>query len=105
MCQLAEETVMQPLDARKAIRDLSRLCKEHGLELTRLPAKGKGSHQGLLFRDPKTNQSVVLVIPGHKELSPGVQRETLKYTAGLGIRVSLALIIREILKRIFKSEE
>jgi hypothetical protein len=92
---------MKALDTRKAIADLRHMCKARGIEVSVDTSGGKGSHQGLLFHDPKTNEYVRLVIPGHKELSPGVQRKTLETMGRLAIRVGLATVIREILRHIF----
>jgi hypothetical protein len=92
---------MRPIQTRKAIRDLKRLCRQHGIEVIEDRARGKGSHHGLIFRDPKTNESVLLVIPSQKEISPGVQREVLKYVASIGIHVAVAEIVQEILRRLF----
>jgi predicted RNA binding protein YcfA (HicA-like mRNA interferase family) len=92
---------MQARDTRKAIRDLKQLCKSHGIELVVLSTRGKGSHQGLVFKDPKTGQSVTLTIANHKEISPGVQREVLKYAASLAPRLALGEAVRLILERLF----
>ena len=92
---------MRPRDTRKALKDLKALCREHGLEFSVVSGKGKGSHQGLLFRDPKTDEAVTLTIAGHDEISAGVQRELLRYVRGPGLRAALGGILRVIFERLF----
>ncbi|MGA8907096.1 MAG: hypothetical protein WB524_05745 [Acidobacteriaceae bacterium] len=92
---------MRARNTRKALRDLKSLCRGHGLELTVVPGKGKGSHQGLLFRDPKTDESVSLTIAGSEDISPGVQRSVLQYVRDLAARVAIAEILREIFEDLF----
>jgi hypothetical protein len=67
-----------------------------------VPDNGKGSHQGLVFRDRKTGENVRIVISGDKEISPGVQREVLKFLRGLATRLALAEAVRRILEAVFK---
>lgn len=96
----SEECAMVPIDARKFKRELRKLCRSYGLEVTEDRARGPGSHTGLIFSDRETGIRLTLVIPGKKEISPGVQRNALKYFADLGTRVALAEIIRRILEHI-----
>jgi predicted RNA binding protein YcfA (HicA-like mRNA interferase family) len=93
---------MKARPTRKVVQELTLLCKELQIDLTVEPARGKGSHQGLVFTDPTTGNSVTITIPGTKDVSPGVQREILKYLAGLATHVVLAEIIRELLERILR---
>ena len=94
----AGETKMQPRETRKAIRDLKRLCKTHGIEFNIVP--GRGSHQGLVFHDPKEGTYISITIAGHKEISPGVQRQTLKYIGQIS-KIALAVSVKKILEQIF----
>lgn len=84
---------MRARDTRKTLRELKALCRDHGLELSEVTKRGKGSHRSLLFRDPKTGEAVSLVIAGHEEISPGVQRGLLEYVRTLAGRIALGVAI------------
>ncbi len=92
---------MKPRNTRKTVSELKRLCRKNGVEVEVILDDGKGSHCGILFRDMATGQEVKIVIPGHKEISPGVQRELLKYLAGIAVRIALAETVRAILHGLF----
>ncbi|WP_298240284.1 hypothetical protein [uncultured Bradyrhizobium sp.] len=92
---------MKPKDARKLLRDLRAVCRKHGLELELDEARGKGSHRALRFRDPDTGEEISIVIPGHKAVSPGVQREILIYLAKVAAKVTIAEIVKAIFERLF----
>ena len=79
------------------------LCRAAGIELSVDASRGKGSHQALIFRDSKTGAAHSIVIAGHKEISPGVQREAIRYVSGLTTRVELAAAIKRVLEQYFKS--
>jgi hypothetical protein len=92
---------MRPLPTRTFLKDLNRRCRQSGLELVRIPSKGKGSHQGLVFRG-HSEGSLKVVIPGHCDLSPGVQRELLRYVLEQTTRTSIAVEIYDILADLFQ---
>jgi predicted RNA binding protein YcfA (HicA-like mRNA interferase family) len=89
---------MKAQDIRKFTHRLGVLCAESDVEL-KIERK-RGSHLGLIIRDPKTDQKVTLVIARHKEVSPGVQREILKHATWLASRVALGELVREIIERL-----
>jgi hypothetical protein len=89
---------MRELDTDKFIRALRQSCKDSKLKLE--IENKKGSHKGLVIQDPETNQSVTLVIAGHGKVSPGVQREIIRFLASKAARVALAEVIREIVQRL-----
>jgi predicted RNA binding protein YcfA (HicA-like mRNA interferase family) len=91
---------LRPRDAGKLIRDLKVLSAEHGIEVSAL-ANNRGSHRGLIIRDPKTGESITLVIPGQKTISPGIQRSIIKYVARLA-ESSITTALRTILHTLFK---
>jgi hypothetical protein len=101
MLSLMEEMTMRPLETRTFLKDLNRWCKRSRLELVRVPSKGKGSHQGLVFRR-QSEGSLTVVIPGHCDLSPGVQRELLRYVLEQTARVSIAVEVYDILACLFQ---
>jgi len=90
---------MRGRDTRKTLKELRHLCNANGIEVTVVHAKG--SHVALIFEDRKTGKTVRIVIAGHGEISPGVQRNSLKYLGDLATRVALAEIVRRILETIF----
>ncbi len=92
---------MRPRDTRKALKDLRRLCKKHGIELTVSTKRGRGSHQALIFQDHETGEAISVVIAGHDEISPGVQRELLNTVGGLAARVTIGETVRDIFEEIF----
>jgi len=65
-------------------------------------AAGKGSHQAVIIRDARNGSYLKFVIPGHEELSPGVQRSVLKYVGGMTPRVPVAQSVRLILEELFE---
>jgi hypothetical protein len=89
---------MRALNSREALNELKRVCGRNGIDLEIETAKG--SHKGLRFREVATGKEVRIVIPGHKQLSPGVQRAILNYLKGLS-RVGLVEVIRGILENVF----
>jgi predicted RNA binding protein YcfA (HicA-like mRNA interferase family) len=92
---------MRPRNYRATIKELRRLCGKRGIEVLEEPDKGKGSHRGLIFRDTATGEVVPVVISGHKDISPGVQRELIKYLKSIASRVTIAEIVRIILQNLF----
>lgn len=94
---------MRPRDLRKTLQQIRSVCGANGIDVEVIPEKGKGSHRGLLFEDRKTGKSVRIVISGDKEISPGVQRNALKYLRELAVRAAPAEVVRRILEAIFKS--
>ncbi len=92
---------MRGKDARKTLRKLRRICDANGIDLTVISA-GKGSHRALLFRDRASGDKVRIVIAGHKEISPGVQRGALKYLRKLATHVALAEALRRIFEAVFE---
>lgn len=56
----------------------------------------------MLFRDRATGEEVKIVIAGHKDISPGVQRGALRYLRELATRVALAEALRRILEAVFE---
>lgn len=96
---------MHHLDKAKALRQVRRSCTSAGIDFVSVPALGKGSHQGIVFKDLETGASVKLVFSGGREISPGVQRRILKrldeHAEGGAPVDSLADRLRKIFKRIF----
>jgi hypothetical protein len=93
---------MRALDTRKVLQEVKRQCRRNGIEFLHDPGRGKGSHQSIVFRDPAGGAHVRVVIPGHRELSPGVQRNVLQYLAGLVAQRPLAGLAHQILEQIFR---
>jgi len=93
---------MRARNTRKVLQELRRLCRAKGLELEIDKAAGKGSHQAAIIRDARNGSYVKFVIPGHDELSPGVQRAVLAYVLGLTPRVPVAQSVRLILEGLFE---
>jgi hypothetical protein len=91
---------MRPKDTRKALGDIARLCRAHGLEVELQRAKGKGSHQALIFCDPRSGARVPLVIAGGQDISPGVQRKVLSYLRTLAGRLAAAEAARALADRV-----
>lgn len=87
---------MRPRNSRKALADLSRICRENGLKLKIIRQKGKGSHQTLVFEDEKGDRSVHVVIAGTSDLSPGVQRGILRHLHDLGTRAARGVAAKEL---------
>jgi len=92
---------MRAIDTRKALQELNRVSKRNGLSFERLPRKGAGSHQGIVFRAVATSETVTVVIPGHSDLSPGVQRELIRYVRGIVDRAPAAALVLEVLTVVF----
>ncbi len=91
---------MRELDSRKLLAQLRKHCKANGIEITVVPS-GKGSHKAYIFEDAKGEERFRIIFPG-KKISPGVQRGSLKYLEELSYKISLAEIVRKILKSIFE---
>lgn len=94
---------MKAISARRAIADLRRLAEKQGIKLE-IVDSGKGSHKALRFRDIETGESIQVVIPQHREISTGVQRELLKYVAGLAT-LTIAVTVRRILAEAFQTAD
>lgn len=90
---------MKARQTRVFMRDLGRMCRENDLEMTKHPARG--SHMSIVIKNPQTDQSITFVITSHKEVSPGVQREVLKYVGSIAGRLALGELLHDILKRLF----
>jgi len=93
---------MRARNTRKVLQELRRLCRAQRLELELDRAAGKGSHQAIIIRDARNGLYVKFVIPGHDEVSPGVQRNVLKYVAGLTPRNPVAQSVQLILEELFE---
>jgi hypothetical protein len=92
---------MRAINSRKALKEINRSCKRRGIEFEIDRDRGPGSHQGLRYRDPASRQDVGVVIPGHKEISPGVQRAVIEYFRSIAPRAPLADVVRSILHEVF----
>lgn len=92
---------MRARDRRKTLKKLRRMCDANGIDLTVLPG-GRGPHKALLFEDRASGEKVTITISGGKEISPGVQRGSLKYLRDLATRMALAKAVRRILEAVFK---
>jgi hypothetical protein len=93
---------MNPLDTRKTIRSASRSCQQSDIEVIHVPSAGKGSHQGLVFHDRKTNQRLKVIFAGADSISPGVQRKILQRFTELSLNTNPNSSLAERLKRIFE---
>ncbi len=91
---------MRGRDTRKTLKEIGRSCIANGIELSVIRAKG--SHRGLIFEDRKRGRTIRIVIAGHGEISPGVQRNSLKYLGGLATRDAFAELVRKILEAVFR---
>ncbi len=92
---------MKHITTRKALKELRTLCRRNGIIVTIVPKDGPGSHQGLIFEDSKTGQKIRIVIAGKKDISPGVQRNVLKYLSEKSGNVAIAKIVKKIFESIF----
>jgi methionine salvage enolase-phosphatase E1 len=93
---------VRAIDSKKALRALRVLSKEAGLDFVVLKSKGKGSHQALIFQMHEGGERLQLIIPGHSEISPGVQRSMISYVEQQHQRgIGIATIIGEILSAVF----
>ena len=92
---------MRSRNYRQTLQDLKHLCRKRGIEVEVLLDAGKGSHRGIQFRDKKTGEVVRVVIAGHKDISPGVQRDIVKYLASIS-KIAVAEAVRAILEGLFK---
>jgi hypothetical protein len=90
---------MRARDTKKTLRDLVRMCRDRGIQLTVEPRKG--SHRALIFFDPETGEEISVTIAWHKEISPGVQRGISSYITESVERVAVADIVKEILDKLF----
>jgi hypothetical protein len=93
---------MKPQDQRKFLQQLRALCRQNSVEL--IEEDKPGSHKGLIIRDDKTGESVTLVIADRREVSPGVQRQILKYLGKQAARLAIAETVREIFEEIVKGD-
>lgn len=93
---------MRERDTRKVLKELRHLCKANGIELAADPSRGKGSHVALIFREIKSGKAVSFVIAGGNTISPGVQRNILKYLTDLATKVAFAEVVRRLLEYLFK---
>ncbi len=91
---------MHHLNSKKFLAELNRRCRRNVIELHVLPAKG--SHIALIFESPKGKEQFRIVLSGGKEISPGVQRNILKYVEKLASKLALAAVVRKILKALFE---
>ena len=101
---------MGPRNTRKTIQDLQKLCKKRGIEFVVVPSRGNGSHQAFLFHDPVTDEKISVVVPSHKDLSPGVQRAIMKYVVTVKDAANfaraiatIAKVVHDIFEEIFRS--
>lgn len=94
---------MKAIEYRKAKRDIARACRDHGIEFKEIPVSKGGSHVNWLFIRTVTGKTIRVVVVSGRELSPGVQREILKYlerqAAGDSLAAAVFAIVKSILNR------
>lgn len=69
---------MKPVDRRKAVRDIRRLCRKHGVSFEEISSRGNGSHGSWVFSDEDGSTPIRVVIVYDKEISPVVQRSVVQ---------------------------
>jgi hypothetical protein len=94
---------MKHRDQRKFLQHIRALSRERGLEMAE--DQKSGSHKGLIIRDETSGERITVVIADHREISPGVQREVLKFLAGRAAHSELAKAAYEIFKRATQAKE
>jgi hypothetical protein len=85
------------------LRQIRRDCTANGIDVIVVPEMGKGNHRGLVFQDRETGDTLRVVVSGHKEISPGVQRGVVKYLRDRAGPTLLSESVGRILEAIFKS--
>ncbi len=93
---------MKHLDTRKTIKKLKRICAENGIDVIVVTRVGSGSHVGLIFKSRETGETVKLVFSGDRDISPGMQRNILRYVSEIVTVVSFAQLLHRILEKIFR---
>jgi hypothetical protein len=89
---------MKHIAFKRLLRDIRKACKGAGIAV-RLE-KGKGDHVAVVFED-RDGRNVRLVWDGGREVSPGVQRGSLRYLDSIHKTSQIASVVLDILVRIF----
>jgi len=92
---------MEGSDTRTFIRKLRKHLKEIGLDCVVVKQGRNSGHQGLLIRDPKTDQQVLLIIARRRTLTPEVRRRILAFLKRMAARLAAAAAIEEVFRQLF----
>jgi hypothetical protein len=90
----------RPMDAKKFLKALRNFLSEREMEVLIDKRRGAGSHYYVVIVDHKTKDVVTLTLSDQKEISPGVQRRIVEWTARLAADSAIHAVVLEVLKRI-----
>lgn len=89
---------MKAMERRVFLSKLAEACNESGLELE--IESREGSHEALKISNPVTKEKMTLILTSHRHISPGVLREMKKAAVWFGKRITIGVVVREILDKI-----
>lgn len=92
---------MRPIAARDALRTIIRLCDCQGIDVIIDPSRGKGSHFYVIFVDRATGEKASITIPDKREISPGVQRNSITAIAAFAAGSMVRAVVKAILEDVF----